>query len=222
MAKLEIACFNLESAFIAQHNGSDRVELCSGFSAGGTTPGIEMVQQSRAFLSIDLFVMIRPRGGSFVYSEAEFEQMKNDIQLLKQLNVDGFVFGILTEDKSINIAQNRELVAIANPRPCTFHRAFDQVADPFEALEQIIDCGFKTILTSGQKPNVTEGMNRLAELVTKADNRITIMPGGGLRSTNIKILQQNTKAEFYHSSTITDGSQTANPSEIQALIAKLK
>lgn len=222
MAQLEIACFNLESTLIAQENGADRVELCDGIEVGGTTPDYEMVRQTREDLSIDLYVMIRPRGGNFVYSNDEFKQMQSDILALKELKVNGFVFGILNEDDSVNLGQNKSLVELAQPLPCTFHRAFDEVQNPFEALEQIIDCGFKTILTSGQKPNVTEGVNRLAELVTKADNRITIMPGGGLRSTNIEIIQQNTKADFYHSSAITDGSETANPNEIQALKAKLK
>ncbi len=222
MAQLEIACFNLESALIAQENGADRVELCAGIEVGGTTPDYEMVRQGREALSIDLYVMIRPRGGNFVYSDEEFEHMQSDIVALRKLNVDGFVFGILNEDCSVNLEQNKALVELGMPFPCTFHRAFDEVQHPFEVVEQIIDCGFKTILTSGQKPNVTEGMNRLAELVTKADDRITIMPGGGLRSSNIVDIRQNTKAIFYHSSAITDGSQTANADEVHALKAKLK
>ena len=222
MAQLEIACFNTESALIAQKNGADRVELCDGFEVGGTTPKFDTVQMAREKLTIDLYVMIRPRGGNFVYSEAELEQMKNDILALKELKVNGFVFGILKEDKTINWEQNKILVDLAKPFPCTFHRAFDEVRNPFQALEQLMDCGFKTILTSGQAQNVTEGMNRLTELVSKANDRITIMPGGGLRSTNIEQIQQNTKAVFYHSSAITDGSETANPNEIQALKAKLK
>ncbi|MFN3969108.1 copper homeostasis protein CutC [Flavobacterium sp.] len=222
MAQLEIACFNLESALIAQENGADRVELCAAIEVGGTTPDFETVMQVRENLTLDLYVMIRPRGGNFVYSEEEFQQMQKYILALKELNVNGFVFGILKEDKSINLAQNKALVDLAKPLPCTFHRAFDEVENAFESLEQIINCGFKTILTSGQAQNVMEGMNRLTELVSKANNRIIIMPGGGLRSTNIEVIQQNTKAVFYHSSAITDGNETANPNEIQALKSKLK
>lgn len=221
-AKLEIACFNLESALIAQENGADRVELCAGIEVGGTTPNFEIVKQAREKLSIDLYVMIRPRGGNFVYSDEEFQLMQADIVALKQLNVDGFVFGILKEDQTINYEQNKVLVDLAKPLPCTFHRAFDEVINPFQALEQLIDCGFKTILTSGQAQNVMEGINRLTELVTKANNRITIMPGGGLRSTNIETMQQNTKAIFYHSSAITDGSEMASATEVQALKTKLQ
>ena len=222
MAKLEIACFNLESALIAQENSADRVELCAGIEVGGTTPDSELVKQARENLTIDLYVMIRPRGGNFVYSEAEFNQMQVEILALKELKVNGFVFGILKDDKTINGEQNKILVDLAKPFPCTFHRAFDEVENPSKALEQLIDCGFKTILTSGQAQNVTEGIDCLTELVSKANNRITIMPGGGLRSTNIETIQQNTKAVFYHSSAITDGRETAAASEVQALKSKLQ
>ena len=221
-AHLEIACFNLPSALMAQENGADRVELCDGLEVGGTTPSIASVIKAKELLKIDVYVMIRPRGANFVYSEEEFIQMQSDILQLKELKVDGFVFGILKENNTINVEQNKYLINLAKPLPCTFHRAFDEVEDAFWALEQIIDCGFKTVLTSGQAQNVNEGMHRLAALVTKADNRIIIMPGGGLRSTNIEVIQKNTKAIFYHSSAITDGNQTANPEEIFNLKNKLK
>jgi len=221
MNQLEIACFNLDSAIIAQENGADRVELCDGIEVGGTTPNFEITQQARELLTIDLNVMIRPRGGNFVYSDAEFQQMKNEIFQYKEIGLNGFVFGILNENNSLNTTQNKELVELAKPFPCTFHRAFDEVSDAFQSLEEIIECGFQTILTSGQKPNVMEGVNRLSELISKANNRITIMPGGGLRSTNIEFIQEKTKATFYHSSAITDGSETANPEEIQQLKSKL-
>lgn len=219
--KLEIACFNIESASIAQKNGADRVELCANMKEGGTTPSFEITKATREILSIDLNVMIRPRGGNFVYSDEEFQQMKAEIIAFKKLQVDGFVFGILKEDNSLNKEQTRELVALANPFPCTFHRAFDTIKNRFESLESIIECGFKTILTSGLETNVTEGIDVLAELVEKANDRITIMPGGGLRSTNIGLLQEKTNAVFYHSSAITDSSETANGNEVKALKASL-
>lgn len=221
MNQLEIACFNLDSAVIAQENGADRVELCAEMEVGGTTPDFEITKQVRELLTIDLNVMIRPRGGNFVYSEAEFQQMKNEILKFKEIGVNGFVFGILNGNNSINKAQNTELVKLAKPFPCTFHRAFDEVSDAFQSLEDVIACGFQTILTSGQKPNVLEGVNRLTELVAEANNRIVIMPGGGLRSTNIEFLQEKTGATFYHSSAITDGSETANPKEVKQLKSKL-
>ena len=221
MNKLEIACFNLNSAVIAQKNGADRVELCAELEVGGTTPNFEITKQVHDLITIDLNVMIRPRGGNFVYSDAEFQQMKNEIIKFKEIGVNGFVFGILKEDNSINIIQNKELVELAQPLPCTFHRAFDEVLNYEQALEDLIECGFQTILTSGQQPNVMEGVNRLADLVFKANNRILIMPGGGLRSTNIEFLQEKTNAIFYHSSAIIDGSETANPEEITQLKQKL-
>jgi copper homeostasis protein len=222
MAQLEIACFNLNSAIIAQENGADRVELCAGFEVGGTTPNTEDIIEARKLLSIDLYVMIRSRGGNFVCSEEEFVKMKLNILQMKLYGINGFVFGILNDDNTINITQNKELVGLAKPFPCTFHRAFDEVSDAFQSLEDIIECGFTTVLTSGQTQNAVAGIDVLTGLVKKANNRITIMPGGGLRSSNIGLIQQNTKATFFHSSAITDGSETANTAEIIALKTNLK
>ena len=222
MNQLEIACFNLESALIAQKAGVDRVELCADMSVGGTTPTIEIIQQAREQLTIDLYVMIRPRGGNFVYSEAEFKQMKSEIEIIKKLGVNGFVFGILKDDKTINFEQNKVLVELAKPFPCTFHRAFDEVLDYEQALENVISCGFSTILTSGTFPNVMEGKEVLKQLVIQAKNLIEIMPGGGLRSTNISELDEMVSANWYHSSAITDGSETTNSEEIIQLKKKLQ
>jgi copper homeostasis protein len=222
MKKVEIACFNLESALIAQNAGADRVELCADMLVGGTTPSIEIIQQAREHLTIDLYVMIRPRGGNFVYSELEFEQMKSEIETIKKLGVNGFVFGILKDDNTINIEQNKVLVELAKPFPCTFHRAFDEVSDLKKALEDVISCGFSTILTSGTYPNVMEGKEVLKQLVNQAKNRIEIMPGGGLRSANISALDEMVNANWYHSSAITDGSEIASSEEIMQLKNKLQ
>lgn len=220
--QLEIACFNSDSALIAQQNGADRVELCDAIEVGGTSPTIEIVKQVRANLSIDLYVMIRPRGGSFVYTEIEFQLMKTTVLAFKELKVDGFVFGILDENNRIDKDKNKELVELAHPLPCTFHRAFDEVSDVFQSLEEVIDCGFTTLLTSGQAQNVVDGVAVLSELVKKANNRITIMPGGGLRSSNIELILKETNALFYHSSAITGDSVIPNATEIQDLQFKLK
>ncbi len=219
--KLEIACFNLESALFAQENGADRVELCAEMHLGGTTPKIETIKKTKENLSIDVYVMIRPRGGNFVYSKEEFQQMKSEIEKIKNLNVNGFVFGILNEDSAINIEQNTELVNLAKPIPCTFHRAFDEVDNYKSALEDVISCGFATILTSGTFSNVMEGKEVLKELVLQANNRIIIMPGGGLRSKNISELDKLVNAAFYHSSAITHGSEIPNPEEIIQLKKKI-
>jgi copper homeostasis protein len=215
--KLEIACFNAESAVIAQINGADRVELCANMLEGGTTPDFEIAKKVRNKLSIKMNVMIRPRGGNFVYTDAEFEQMKAEIEKFKDVNVDGFVFGILNTDNSFNLERNKELVALARPVPCTFHRAFDVISNVYESLESLIDCGFQTVLTSGQGENIMAGIEVLQALVEKANGRIVVMPGGGLRSTNIGILDQKVKASFYHSSAITDSGEIANGDEVKSI-----
>ena len=222
LKKIEIACFNLESALIAENAGADRVELCADMSVGGTTPTIEIIQQAREHLTIDLYIMIRPRGGNFVYSDSEFEQMKSEIETIKKLGVNGFVFGILKDDNTINIEQNKVLVELVKPFSCTFHRAFDEVLNVDKALEDVISCGFSTILTSGTFPNVMEGKEVLKQLVNQAKNRIEIMPGGGLRSTNISEINEMVDANWYHSSAITDGSEIASPEEIMQLKNKLQ
>jgi copper homeostasis protein len=222
MNKLEIACFNVESAKIAHENGADRIELCDGFDVGGTTPNPMDIINTRHLVSSDLYAMIRPRGGNFVYYNEEFAQMKLNILHFKSLKVNGFVFGILDKNNKIDIERNTELVALAKPFPCTFHRAFDEVADYKQALEDVISCGFSTILTSGTHSNVMDGIDVLKKLVLQAQNRITIMPGGGLRSTNINHVQEITQATFYHSSAIIDGNQIANPEEVFNLKNNLK
>ena len=222
MKKIEIACFNLESALIAQKAGADRVELCADMLVGGTTPAIEMIQQACEDLTIAIYVMIRPRGGNFIYSNSEFEQMKSEIEIIKKLGISGFVFGILNDDNTINIEQNKELVELAKPFSCTFHRAFDEILDYEKALENVISCGFSTILTSGTFSNVLEGKEVLKQLVIQANNRIEIMPGGGLRTTNISELDKIVHANWYHSSAITDGSEIASSDEIIQLKKKLQ
>lgn len=217
MSKIEIACFNPESAIIAFENGADRIELCAGLSEGGTTPDFQSTKDLREKINIPIFVMIRPRGGNFTYSDAEFEQMKEDLTALKSLNVDGFVFGILDENDEVNKEQNKALVDLASPLPCTFHRAFDRAKGLEASLEKVIECGFTTILTSGQKPNVSEGKENLKKLVALSNGRIEILVGGGLRSSNIEDIRKVTKAGYFHSSAITDGGSFANPDEVVAL-----
>ncbi|WP_017494895.1 copper homeostasis protein CutC [Flavobacterium sp. WG21] len=215
--QLEIACFNYESAIIAQDNGADRIELCDDMRLGGTTPNLITAERVREKLTIKMHVIIRPRGGDFVYTEEEFLEMKQDIKQLKELGVDGFVFGILNQDGSINKEQNLELVQLASPLSCTFHRAFDVVNSIEQGLEKVIACGFQTILTSGRGKNVEEGIFDLEVIQKLANDRIEIMPGGGLRSSNIKLLQEKLQPTSYHSSAITDQTETANPEEIKEL-----
>lgn len=216
--QLEIACFNYESALIAQDNGANRIELCENMKLGGTTPNYVLSVRVREKLSIKMHVIIRPRGGDFVYSDEEIIEMKQDLKQFKKLGIDGFVFGILNEEGSVNKFRNKELVDLAGSLPCTFHRAFDVVKNVQQSLEDIIDCGFKTILTSGQEINVEEGIFNLEKIQKLANNRIEIMPGGGLRSSNVKLLQDKLEPTFYHSSAITDHTEIANPEEIKEIL----
>jgi copper homeostasis protein len=221
MKRIEIACFNIASAVIAQNAGADRVELCADIAVGGTTPGLETVQEAREKLSIDVYVMIRPRGGDFVYSMNEIFEMNLEIITMKEAGVNGFVFGVLTQDRKIDVAINKSLVELAKPFPCTFHRAFDEVLEFEQALEDVIACGFSSVLTSGTFPNVMAGKEVLGKLVVQAQNRIEIMPGGGLRSNNVAELDAVVHANWYHSSAIVDGTETAHSQEIIALKNKI-
>lgn len=218
--KLEIACFNLQSALIAQEGGADRIELCDNFAAGGTTPSLELVKEVREKINIPLFIMIRPRGGNFFYDEFEFNEMKKSISIFKNVGVDGFVFGILNKDNSIDIVRNKILVDSAGKLPCTFHRAFDNVPDMNIALDFVIQCGFKTILTSGLATNAMVGKENLRQLILNARDKICIMPGGGVRSSTIQELKQDTNAFYYHSSAIING-DVADLTEIIELKKKL-
>ncbi len=217
--KLEVACFNLESVAVAAQSKADRVEFCDELNEGGTTPSKEATIKSRALFSKDLLVMIRPRGGNFNYSETEFEAMKYSIIELKNTGIDGFVFGILTQDNTIDVQRNSELVALARPLPCSFHRAIDHTNDYFQGIKTSIAIGFKTILTSGHESKIDLGSAAVQEAVLRFGNQIQIMPGGGLRSSNALKIKEITKATYFHTSGITDATEIANLTEINALKA---
>ena len=215
---LEIAVFDFASAEIAVAAGADRIELCADYASGGVTVSNDVLQKIKQNISIPVFPIIRPRGGDFVYSTEEFETMKQAILLCKKLNYEGVVLGILKDDNTVNVVRTKELVSLAYPMQVTFHRAFDACLDPFIALEEIINCGCKRILTSGQKPSALEGIDLLSQLVSKANNSICIMPGGRVRAGNIQQLIATGASEF-HSAALTQ-QQTVlslDISEIKAL-----
>jgi len=214
---LEIACFNADSAIIADKSGADRIELCSGLDEGGLTPEPNDVNLVLSKVKIPVFVMIRPRGGDFRYSDQEFSAMKDAILFFKTSGVQGFVFGILDKNQKIDRLRNNQLVKLADPLPCTFHRAFDRTLDAFIALEQIINCGFKTILTSGHRSDALQGAEELKRLIQHANGRIEIMPGGGVRFENLTNLIKNTGARYYHSSALLKGESVADEMEIRKL-----
>ena len=197
---LEIAVFSVEAALSAIAAGADRIEFCENPGEGGTTPSYGSLATLKKLTTKDVFPIIRPRGGDFLYTDAEYECIKADILIAKELGYPGVVTGLLNVDGSVDIKRTAALVALAAPMEVTFHRAFDRCRDPFQGLEDIITAGCKRILTSGQVPNAHDAMTLLSQLVDKANGRIIIMPGSGVRSNNIKEIIDVTKATEIHSS----------------------
>ena len=197
---IEIATSDFLTTKSAVEGGADRIELCANLAEGGTTPSYAHIKKCRETFDIALFPIIRPRGGDFLYTKDEFEIMKNDIKLCKELDCEGIVIGLLNMDGTIDMTRTSELVELAYPLEVTFHRAFDRCKDPFTALEELIEIGCQRILTSGQKPTVSEGIDLIAGLNKKADDRIIILPGSGVRKDNIKILAEKTGCIEFHSS----------------------
>ena len=196
---LEIAVFNISSAIQAANAGANRLELCENPLEGGTTPSYGTLKTVRERINIPVFPIIRPRGGDFFYNEEEFEVLKKDVALCKELGFPGLVTGILKKDGTIDIERTKELVQIAAPLELTFHRAFDRTKDPFQALEDVITTGCKRILTSGQVPNVGNATSLIKQLIEKADGRIIILQGSGVRSSNLQQLINETGGVEYHS-----------------------
>ena len=176
---LEICIDSVEGAIAAQAGGAQRVELCDNLIEGGTTPSIGMIALVRRQIQIGLNVIIRPRGGDFLYSDLEFEVMQHDLLAAKAAGADGIVLGLLNADGTIDSARTASLIAQARPLPVTFHRAFDMTPDPFAALESLIDLGVDRLLTSGQQATAGEGLPLIKALLQRAKERIIIMPGGG-------------------------------------------
>jgi len=195
---LEICADSVESAINAQKGGADRVELCANMFEGGITPSYGTVVLARKYLDIELYVMIRPRGGDFCYSDLEFEQMKLDIELLKETGIDGLVFGILNPDGSIDTKRTKILTDLSRPLKVTFHRAFDMCFNPFQSLEDIIASGADRLLSSGLKQTALEGAELLNLLNLQANGRILIMPGAGINSENILVIQERTGTSEFH------------------------
>lgn len=197
---IEIATSDFPSSLAAVQGGADRIELCDNLSEGGTTQSYGSIKLCREKLAVALFPIIRPRGGDFLYNDDEYAIMLQDVKLCRQLGCDGVVIGILNPDGSIDTERSKKLVDLAYPMEVTFHRAFDRCRDPFEALEQLIQIGCTRILTSGQQPTAPAGADLIAELVKKADERIIIMPGSGVRKENIQELAAKANAVEFHSS----------------------
>jgi copper homeostasis protein len=197
---LEICCYNLESAIIASEAGADRIELCSDPAAGGTTPGIGFIKSVRRKTEIELYPIIRIRGGDFLFSAEEFDVMMHDVEACKSAGCEGIVFGMLLTDGRIDRTNSARVVEKAYPMGVSFHRAFDWTRNPFEALEDIIDIGYERILTSGQQPTAILGASLIKDLIAQAAGRVQVMPGSGIRAGNIMDLKNETGAAEFHSS----------------------
>lgn len=205
---VEICVNSVESAIEAQKGGADRVELCDNLFEGGTTPSFGSIEVARKYLSIGLQVIIRPRGGDFLYSDLEFEIMKRDIEKCKEIGVDGVVIGILTEEGEIDKNRTGELVELARPLSVTFHRAFDVCRNPFKALEDLIELKVDRILTSGQEPTAFEGLETIKKLQETAHNRIIILACGSLNERNLPRFLEQTDVREVH---MTAFAETESP-----------
>ena len=200
-SKIEICANSVESAVKAQQAGAYRVELCAGIPEGGTTPSFGEIRMARQLLNqTKLHVIIRPRGGDFLYSPIEQEIMLHDIKVAHQLGADGVVFGCLTAEGYVDVPLMQKLMNAVGEMSVTFHRAFDMCSNPKEALEQIIGLGIDRVLTSGQEATAEKGIPLLKELVEQADGRIIIMPGCGVRENNIGKIEAETGAKEFHTS----------------------
>ncbi|MEY3873781.1 MAG: hypothetical protein RL363_502 [Bacteroidota bacterium] len=197
---LEIAVFSVEAALSAIAAGADRIEFCENPGEGGTTPSYGSLVTLKKLTTKPVFPIIRPRGGDFLYTDVEYECIKADILIAKELGYPGVVIGLLNADGSIDVKRTTALVELAAPMQVTFHRAFDRCNNPFQGMEDIISTGCKRILTSGQVPNAYDALPLLSQLVEKANGRIIIMPGSGVRASNIQEIIKVTKATEVHSS----------------------
>ncbi len=224
--KLEIACFNVESALLAYKNKVEQLEICENMTAGGTTPSYGCLKLIRELIPIHLKLMIRPRAGSFIYSAVEIDAMKRDIELAKKLQYNGIVLGCLNYNNEIDKPVLKELIHISEGLPVTFHRAFDRCENWKFALEILMERGCNGLLTSGGTSTALLGLNRLKEMKEFVGNSLEIIPGGGIRSENVAVICQELKPTCVHSSAFVkqkntekmlNGEEIPNENEIQKL-----
>lgn len=217
---LEVCCGNRQSAINAAAAGAQRIELCRDLSVGGLTPSHEDILYCKEHLPLQTFVLIRPRGGDFCYTDEEFDTILSDIAFCREHGIPGVVIGFLNEDLSVDVDKCRRALKEAGTMQVTFHRAFDRCKDWQVALEQIIDCGFHRILTSGQQPTAPQGADTLAAIVKQAQGRITILAGSGVGSDNVAELIHRTQVNEVHASCKLNG-DTSQTEEIKLIISKL-
>src|SRR5277367_1468358 len=195
---LEISVESIEAAMAAGRGGASRIEFCSNARVGGTTPSDELLRAVRERVSLPIFSMVRPRGGDFFYSEAEFEALRRDVDAAKEIGMNGVVLGLLDAGGQIDVERTKQLVEQARPLPVTFHRAFDECVDLRRSLEDVIGTGAVRLLTSGGKRTAPEALDLLGDLVRIAGGGISVMPGSGLHAGNILEAVAKTGAHEYH------------------------
>lgn len=217
---LEVCCGNRQSTINAAEAGAKRIELCRDLHLGGLTPSHEDILYCKEHLPLQTFVLIRPRGGDFCYNNEEFEMILSDIVFCRDHGIPGVVIGFLQSDFSVDMEKCRLAMQAAGPMQVTFHRAFDRSKNWQIALNQIIDCGFHRILTSGQRPTALEGADTLAEIVKLAQGRITILAGSGVSSKNISELILRSHVDEVHASCKLNG-DVSQKEEIKLIISKL-
>ena len=215
---LEICAFNIKDCTDISKFDISRIELCTNKKKGGLTPSKNSIIKSLK-LNIPIHPIIRPRGGNFLYNKTELRQMIESIKFCKNIGCHGVVFGILDKKNKINIKMCKKLKTFCGNMSTTFHRAFDEIADPFDALESIINLKFDRILTSGQKKNAKEGIKLITQLAERSKNRISIMPGSGIRSSNIDLFLKNKNINEIHTSSYSDGKFSTN--ELKKIIKKI-
>lgn len=213
---LEIACFNLSSAIKAAAAGADRIEFCANYWEGGITPLQRDILEAREKINVPIHVIIRPRGGDFNYSDAEFDEMEHAVHFCKEHKINGVVIGILTENFEVDLQACQKLVVLARPMSVTFHRAIDHCYQEDKAFEDLISLGIDRVLTSGGKSNAHDGIAEIKRLQHLYGDKIIIMPGGGIRSGNIQQVM-HTGCQEFHSSGLTDNSVTVDAAEIKKL-----
>lgn len=217
---LEICCYSVGDARVAQAGGADRIELCAGRPEGGTTPSIGFLAQAMAKIQLPIFPMVRPRGGDFVYGPDEFETMRHDVEVVATLGFPGVVLGILTFDGQVDVDRTSELVEFGrsiNPDlSVTFHRAFDAAANPISAYHDVATTGANRLLTSGQQPTAPQGAELIGELIRGQSGGPVVMPGSGVRPANVATFLELGALEIH--STATDSPDTSiNPATVTAL-----
>lgn len=221
--ELEVIAFDLASCFIAEKAGAHRIELCANPHEGGTTPSFGMIKMARKATAIQLFPIIRPRGGDFLYDNTEFLAMCEDIKVCRDEGCDGVVIGMLKKDGTIDVDACHELIHHANGMEITFHRAFDRVQDQAAALKDVIQLGCKRILTSGGFPTALEGKEQLKKIIELARDQIKIMIGSGVKSSNIESLHAFTNAKAFHASArkLIDSTMHYTPSAMSESLQKV-